>query len=253
MLTTQKKPPAELYLAGWLYGQLANKGKKRTGEGKYISPPDKFTWQKSTGRYRSKTTGKFVAEATVQKTIDQYHEQRTVPYMAQVTQSFIDGKLSLGQWQIKMALEMKESYRYNLLAARGGKNNVTWSDWGRMGARLAQDYKALINFAKQIKGGMLSEAQIKARIPLYSNSTKLAYQDGRQQTKKEAGFTKMRRRTTPAEHCADCIDYEAQGWVPIGTLPLPGSGSICGSNCKCVVEYGKAEESEKAGEVIPHE
>ena len=44
-----------------------------------------------------------------------------------------------------------------------------------------------------------------------------------------------RRLLRPAEHCVDCVAYYSEGWQLQGMLPNPGEGSVCFSNCRCVI------------------
>jgi hypothetical protein len=61
---------------------------------------------------------------------------------------------------------------------------------------------------------------------------------GRFMVKKEQGFKEMRRLARKDKKtCQDCKDYDAQGWQPIGTLPMPGHGCRCYDRCRCSIEY----------------
>jgi hypothetical protein len=82
---------------------------------------------------------------------------------------------------------------------------MTQADWGRLGAQLKQQYQYLRGFEQDLIDGRLSEAQAKARLQMYFNASRQAYEQGR---------------------------AYAQG-VP--RLPAyPGDGStVCLSNCQC--------------------
>lgn len=45
-----------------------------------------------------------------------------------------------------------------------------------------------------------------------------------------------RRLLGPCNNCPDCIEYAAEMWVPVGTLP-PLGDSRCGHSCCCSFEY----------------
>lgn len=49
--------------------------------------------------------------------------------------------------------------------------------------------------------------------------------------------TQEKREINAGENCPECLEYEADGWVPLGTLPAIGSGSRCGSHCNCRFRY----------------
>ena len=52
------------------------------------------------------------------------------------------------------------------------------------------------------------------------------------------GNTMMRRvARRDRRTCPDCIQYDSQGWVPIGSLPPPGRLCACHERCRCEVIY----------------
>lgn len=52
------------------------------------------------------------------------------------------------------------------------------------------------------------------------------------------GMTMMRRVARGDKRtCDDCRNYAGQGWVPIGTLPVPGQMCACHDRCRCYVDY----------------
>ncbi len=158
------------------------------------------------------------------------------------TEYLLKGKMDLVGWQKEMAQGIKDAYIVNGQLGKGGKLQMTFSDYGKLGAQIKQEYRHLTKFAEDIAGGKLSEAQINARVALYAESTKKAYWIGKTSAMNVAGFDMERRVMSPAEHCDDCVGYAALGWQPIGSLPEPGSGSVCGGNCKCHKEYGNSAE-----------
>lgn len=61
--------------------------------------------------------------------------------------------------------------------------------------------------------------------------------DMRTKGEQALGKTEMRRIRGDSEHCPDCDEYAALQWQPIGSLPMPGEGSVCGGHCRCSVVY----------------
>lgn len=61
---------------------------------------------------------------------------------------------------------------------------------------------------------------------------------GRFMDKKQQGNKEMRRiAILDGRVCLDCKNYDAAGWQPIGSLPMPGKGCRCCDNCRCRIEY----------------
>lgn len=54
-----------------------------------------------------------------------------------------------------------------------------------------------------------------------------------------------KRRLGGSEHCEDCLDLAEGDWEPFGSLPVPGQGTVCGSNCRCTLEVRPVQESTK--------
>ena len=56
--------------------------------------------------------------------------------------------------------------------------------------------------------------------------------------KQDGGYKEMRRisRHDPRV-CPDCKNYDASGWQPLGSLPMPGKGCRCYDRCRCRIEY----------------
>lgn len=87
----------------------------------------------------------------------------------------------------------------------------------------------------------LSEAQIRARFQLYANHLQQTYWQAARLQVEARGATHHARRLNAGETCKDCIRYAGQGIVRIGTLPPPGRGSVCRSNCNCDEIYYRQE------------
>lgn len=64
------------------------------------------------------------------------------------------------------------------------------------------------------------------------------FQLGRFMRKQEQGYKEMRRVARMDKRtCVDCKGYDAQGWQPIGSLPMPGHGCRCYDRCRCHIQY----------------
>ncbi|HUS72940.1 MAG TPA: hypothetical protein VMY06_07710 [Sedimentisphaerales bacterium] len=200
-------------------------------------------WDYELACYVYKSTGKAVANSVMLGWADSY----TVVVKTRIsmlTEKFIDGSITLEQWQQRMAIEIKDGWIVSANIGRGGRSMMTQADWGRTGGRLQYEYSRLRMFAEKIKMGDLSDAEIMARAQLYANATRLGYFDGLTSAKADVGFTYEQRFLNPAEHCGDCVTYADMGIQPIGTLPEPGEASQCGRNCKCTKVYYKPEDLE---------
>lgn len=56
--------------------------------------------------------------------------------------------------------------------------------------------------------------------------------------RQQTGYKEMRRIAKhDARVCPDCKSYDAAGWQPLGSLPMPGRGCRCWDRCRCRIEY----------------
>ena len=87
----------------------------------------------------------------------------------QLAQDVYEGKITLSQWEAKMRDEIRGLYTSNAVIGKGGWDEMTWSDWGKLGNPLKAQYKYLHTFAEKLDkdSDTVSLAYIKARARLY--------------------------------------------------------------------------------------
>lgn len=196
-----------------------------------------FLWDAAIARYRNRATGRLVSEKRILSMAEEYAEYSRSNIEA-LTRRFVEGELDLATWQERMARELKNAHIVAHLAGRGGRRAATQADWGQLGGRLRYEYERLTMFARDIKAGTLTQAQIEARAKTYAGAVRKSYFDGKTRAATAApDLVEERRVLSPVENCEDCQRYADMGWQPIGTLPEPGEGSRCRGNCRCTKEY----------------
>jgi hypothetical protein len=62
---------------------------------------------------------------------------------------------------------IKDVYIAETMLGKGGRDKMTFADWGRIGNMVRRQYSFLARFAQDIKDGKLSPKQIAARARLY--------------------------------------------------------------------------------------
>lgn len=165
------------------------------------------------------------------------------------------GEISVADWELAMRDEIRDLHVGATAIANGGDwQGVTFSQWGRSGAYIKQQYKFLHGFAQKIErsamdamtgmGDFLSQAYLSWRSNLYAGGGKASYYrgkflgylpqvpgDGQTQclgnckcflTTEEGEYPWIVLVTwnlTPAEHCPDCIRLASE-WNPY-VLELP--------------------------------
>ena len=200
-----------------------------------------YVWSESAGRYRNTATGRFVPERVVLREVDKVYAA-SAQTMKGLTQSLVDGDLSLPEWQRAMEAQIKMVNRIGGVAARGGLDQMTQADWGHVGAQTKRQYQYFRNFAAEIASGKQKlNGTAVTRAGLYGEAGRGTYQEGKRRQAKRKGYNEERRMLGFAEHCPDCVKYAQRGWQPIGTLPRIGD-SQCRTYCKCFFTYRTREE-----------
>lgn len=197
-----------------------------------------YHWDKKLARYVSNWNGQIVSEATVRRSIENYNKLLD-KNLQNLADKLAKGTIDLPTWQEKVALELKNAHVINASIGKGGRAQMTWSDWGKTGSRLKFQYQRLNLFAQQIKLQMVSPAQIKARLSMYANSVRTSYFDGLTRANIAAGYTHEQRVTTSEKPCDSCTTWANAGWQAIGTVPEPGVDCDGYTNCKCYKRYKK--------------
>lgn len=209
-----------------------------------------WCWNPESARYHDLATGRFMPRSEVLNYVNDslVASGNATDVLAQLVS---DGTLSPADWNGAMRQEVKEEYIRQYILGRGGLEQMTSEDWGSIGGSLVHQYHPYLDgFTQDIASGKLSEAQIRARAKMYTNSAGQAFERGKARASAKAGLDEVKWTLTPAEHCVDCEALAAMGWQPVADDPFggcfPRSGCTqCLSNCKCILDYRKFGEEEE--------
>jgi hypothetical protein len=170
---------------------------------------------------------------------------RATEAMRELSEDMAARRITLGAWQERFAMELKNLHVASAMAGAGGLAQMTPADYGRVGQRLRFEYERLENFAQQLKGGNYTHGQLRNRVEMYCAAGNVSFEAARRDGAQRGGFTEERNRLGRNEnHCQTkhgiegCLDLAALSWVPIGTLPAPGH-RVCKSRCMCSLQFRK--------------
>ena len=159
----------------------------------------------------------------------------------------LKGKIDLAAWQTMVREELRDLYGQSIIVVRGGVENMSKADWGRLGAAVQAQYKYLDRFAKQIEADAMA-GKLKApgyylkRMAMYVNDASVAYwrtlvADAKKAKKTvlvywETGFVKT-------EHCPDCAALAAASPYKLSELKfVPRDGhTACRMACGCGLRF----------------
>jgi len=201
--------------------------------------PDSWVWDDAVKRYRS-PTGQFISVKQLIPLRDEFLANR-MSIVNNLADQLATGKISVQQWVLNMRSEIKIAYMTEYELGIGGRNMMTFADFGRVGGQLKNQYQYLNNFAAEISQGKLSPAQIQMRSRMYIDSATQSFERARSasmgmprlpaypgdgQTACRANCKcnwKIVERTVGwdcywqlgvAEHCDDCVS-NASRWNPL--------------------------------------
>jgi hypothetical protein len=200
-----------------------------------------YSFERNVGRFRSSVTGRFVARRDILGLMERQinsSEQR----LADLTTALHEKRISPAIWQEQMRTELRRLHTTNAALGAGGFDRLTAKEWGRTGGLLRSDYQRLTNLANDIVAGKASLPQALQRVHGYIGNARVNFFEAERDAMRATGRQfEERRRLGASEHCEDCLEYHAQGWQPLGVLPVPGVGSICATRCRCQLERREAE------------
>lgn len=195
-----------------------------------------FSFDGSVARYRDTATGRLVAETAVRSALDQVLTVQMTATRA-LTQSLIDGTITLPIWTLQMMQAIKSSHLIGVALANGGWNNMSQADFGFAGQRIRSQYSFLRSFALDLATGRqpLNGVALR-RAEMYDESARASHRAAVGRAAKQRGMEEEKSNLGSAEHCPGCVTQTSRGWQPIGTL-VPCGSRQCLSRCHCVLSY----------------
>jgi hypothetical protein len=197
--------------------------------------PESITWNPVTRDYFS--DGQTV---TGPQLLDDVEEtvQASAQYIEQLTAEYTSGQISIAEWQLGIAYEIKLGHTALTVLANGGVGQMDTAAYGKLGSVLKEKYEYLRDFWLQVERGELSDAEIAVRAQLYSLAGYSTYANAvRALNIKSGEFTEERRVDAGDDSvCDGCAAESAKKWQPIGTLKEIGDCN-CMVRCRCGFDY----------------
>jgi hypothetical protein len=136
-----------------------------------------------------------------------------------------------------MRQEIKRTQLSTTSLLRGGWNQMTAADYGRVGSNVRVQYHYLDGFVGDLRSGrQRMDGSFFNRAKLYPANARVTFHEQQTAQLDALGYTEELNVLHPAEHCVECIDARARGWVPIGTN-VPIGKRQCVGNDRCSMRY----------------
>ena len=202
-----------------------------------------YLWNEAAHNYIDRKTGRFVSRQAVRDQLDNVIDASS-QVMRAVSQQLRDGDISLAEWQTQMMQQIKTTHLASGVMQRGGWQQMTQADFGRVGQIVRREYGFLRALAGDIASGKQKlDGTLARRAALYGQQgrpTSLAFWDS---TAAQRGFDEERSVLQPAEHCTECISEDAKGFQPLGQM-IPIGSRICRSNDRWLKEFRNSQTGE---------
>ena len=174
--------------------------------------------------------------------------------MIQTAQQYRSGDLTLRAWIDAQLALIKQATVAAGVAAYGGKRQFDSRAQQATAHAVRRQFAYQQRFtADVLDGSQRQNGRLDTRAALYAGSAWATYQALRRQIQRQAvqGFypaatvaalhvdssARYERNVLDAsDSCSQCAAESARGWVPLGTLSLPGT-RLCATNCHCDLEY----------------
>lgn len=161
--------------------------------------------------------------------------------MADIARRAQSGDLPKEAWRKQQRLEAKASVMWGAASAKGGKENLTQADYGRMGPQLKEAYRRIdVKYLKALTNEEYFQSEtFVSESASYSNEGVVSHEIAREAAEIEAGYIYEFNRENPnAEHCKpkggkeSCGMQTAKGIVAIGGLVRWGTTAY-NNHCRC--------------------
>lgn len=119
---------------------------------------------------------KLEATVKVDTSLRDDFQDKSRGWAADLTDDLYTLLITIQQWQSQFREGLKNQYIAQYVTARGGRENMTQEDWGRLGGLLKNQYTYHNRFAQDIIDGKMSLGQARFRAGMYQQSSGQAFE-----------------------------------------------------------------------------
>jgi hypothetical protein len=207
-----------------------------------------YLWNESAAQYTNKRTGRFVSRRVIRDQLDKVVDA-SAENMVNLAKQLQAGEVSLAEWQVAMMQEIKTTHLASAAMQKGGWQQMTQADFGRVGRIVRREYRFLTgpqstSFVNQIVSGKQKlDGTLIRRAMQYGQSGRGTYYRFWDTEADKRGFDEERSILNPADHCTQCVDEAAKGFQKRGDM-VPLGQRICRANDQCDKEYRNSQTGE---------
>ena len=163
------------------------------------------------------------------------------------TQQYLAGAITLAEWNRQQLVTIKLVQVAVASIACGGKQGFTPQRVALTQALILQQYQYQTKYLADVTSGRQRQnGRMLARSALYAAAARLTYTLILRRGAQEQGMRYERNVLGPTDaSCDACIQQADLGWVPVGTLTMPGTRT-CLANCLCTLSFSDAPSRHEA-------
>lgn len=205
----------------------------------------------ATGRYRA-PNGRIISAAQARDILDRTLANAADP-IKDLSTMLREGTVSLEDWRLQMRTQIKNSHIASMAAQKGGFDQLSQSDYGRVGQIIRTQYDYLENFTQQIADGTQRlDGTLQRRMQQYTDAGRDTYNTFGRLAAADKGYDQVGSIRTPADSCEECIAYDGHwywmdSFASVDGGPArykPPGNRICHKNCKCIERTRKSGTDE---------
>jgi hypothetical protein len=194
----------------------------------------KFRFNERTLRYVD-SQGRVVADSLIRAEFEKVR-QEGIRRALELGKRLQSGGINTSQFMLEMRDLIKSLHSVAGATARGGWNQMSLSDWGKVGSLTREQYEFLNRLGLQIEQGLPLDGRFLDRVVRYAKASRGTFENFKALMQKRIGKTRAVRVTHAKESCAGCLSI-AGVEMDIDELlkEHPIGSKECQVNCLCTI------------------
>ena len=186
-------------------------------------------WDPEAFVYRDANSGDIVNEAQIESAL-QMSLRDSFEHAAVITAAIDNGDLHPSDAEMQIRDEIEAAYIRQFVLGKGGRDNMSASDWIIIGALLVPQFFYLRRFAKALRADapeqrVITSGEIQRRLNMYMNSSRQAFSRGDTRNKCDHALP-----AHPGDGSTDCMSACCCRWERIDKVK-DDRGNMIGCNC----------------------
>ncbi|ESA35942.1 hypothetical protein N836_09490 [Leptolyngbya sp. Heron Island J] len=205
-----------------------------------------WEWNEDKGAYVDDDDDEIVPLSTILELT--YEELERIQGEISTAVEKLEDDEDVAEWERRIAEIAAAAAALFFLLGMGARGNINDDHSGHVRDRLTVQFEYLRQFSEDILDGNLTINRIKARANLYPQDDQLLYSEAQEFIHSTEEWSYVRNLLGGCQHCRDCLNEAAKGWVERDQMSMPGT-RMCRWNCCCMLEYAKEKPGQNSNQL----